>query len=357
MVRRIFFVNTRQGKRALDAAGQTQYNDFTAIKRNDVILMIVLDLEWNRGYDRKPLNEILQIGAVRVEHPGGPVLDAFNAYIKPVVHKKFDRGASKLPELRASKESPLDFASAMEAFRAWCGGETAFASWGGGDLETLAESCKYWGLESLTSETFYDFQRAFSHRLGTDQQVALWRAVCYCGIPDVFSFHNALYDALYTAILGGWLGADDLEWGSRPPRSRRETSLQLSSLPFPPQPRQRVGPFPTPQQVLDAKNSRKPACPLCGRTACVTRWHAAPLRRGAAPRQYFSAFSCPEHGQFLCRLTLSQRPDGLWLGRRGIPAITPELTREYAGALAGEVHTCRGKRKKRRRSAPRADSP
>ena len=32
--------------------------------------MIVLDLEWNRGYDKKPLNEILQIGAVRVEQIG-----------------------------------------------------------------------------------------------------------------------------------------------------------------------------------------------------------------------------------------------------------------------------------------------
>ena len=27
--------------------------------------MIVLDLEWNRSYDKKPLDEILQIGAVR----------------------------------------------------------------------------------------------------------------------------------------------------------------------------------------------------------------------------------------------------------------------------------------------------
>ena len=41
--------------------------------------MIVLDLEWNRGYDKKPVNEILQIGAVRTEGLGGPILDTFNA--------------------------------------------------------------------------------------------------------------------------------------------------------------------------------------------------------------------------------------------------------------------------------------
>ena len=28
--------------------------------------MIILDFEWNRGYDGKPLDEILQIGAVRL---------------------------------------------------------------------------------------------------------------------------------------------------------------------------------------------------------------------------------------------------------------------------------------------------
>lgn len=60
--------------------------------------MIVMDLEWNRGYDDKPVSEILQIGAVRTEKPGGPILDTFNAYIRPVVHKKADRWAKELPD-------------------------------------------------------------------------------------------------------------------------------------------------------------------------------------------------------------------------------------------------------------------
>ena len=41
--------------------------------------MIVLDLEWNRGYDKKPLDEVLQIGAVRMDGLGGPITDTFNA--------------------------------------------------------------------------------------------------------------------------------------------------------------------------------------------------------------------------------------------------------------------------------------
>lgn len=307
--------------------------------------MIVLDLEWNRGYDRNPLNEILQIGAVRVERPGGVVLSAFNAYIKPSVHKKFDRGAAALPELRACRESALDFPAAMEAFRAWCGGELEFASWGGGDLDILAESCKYWGARPLAAQTFYDFQRAFSHRLGAGQQLALWWAAQYCGVPDVFTFHNALHDALYTAIVGGWLTQGDLALAAQPPCSAQEEPPAFSRLPFPPQPRRRVGPFPTPRQVLDARPSTRPPCPLCGRPGRVKRWHFSRPRHGGTPTQYFSAFSCPEHGWFPCRLTLAQGEDGLWRGRRGVPAPTPEVERQYAAALAGGAHTCRGGRR------------
>lgn len=170
--------------------------------------MIVFDFEWNRGYDKTPLDEILQIGAVRVERLGGPVTDSFNVFIRPVVHKRFDPGAKKLPELHRSLEEGTDFPSAMEAFRRWCGEETVFASWGSDDFKTLARNCAYWKVPPLTPGETYDLQRAFSLRVGTRQQVALYRAVEYCGIPDAFSFHNALYDAFYTSVVAQWLPAE-----------------------------------------------------------------------------------------------------------------------------------------------------
>ena len=91
-------------------------------------------------------------------------------------------------------------------------------------------------------------------------------------------------------------------------------------------------------------------CPLCGEAGLVIRWHFVQPRRGAPPTQYFSPFVCPEHGWFLCRLTLAQGQDGLWRGRRSVPAVTPELEREYAAALTGVAHVCRSSRGKRRRS-------
>lgn len=315
--------------------------------------MIILDLEWNRGYDKKPLNEILQIGAVRIEKLGGPIVDVFNACIRPTVHKNFDLGAKKLPDLKSFKASRTRFPAAAEAFRVWCGGETRFAGWGTGDVEALNENCKYWGLPPFEAGEFFDFQRAFAHAVGAEQQIALWRAAEYCCVPDVFDYHSALNDAMYTAVLGAWLTPEDLAWRPEPaPPKRRRAALRLSPLPFPRQARQKVGPAPTPQEALDARVSRTLACPLCGLRLGVARWHFAVPKTGF-PQQFYGVFSCPEHGRFLCRMTLARREDGLWQGRRSVPAITPELAQEYAAALDGGVHVCRGTGRRRRKRPAR----
>ena len=316
--------------------------------------MIVFDMEWNRGYDLTPLHEILQIGAVRVDRPGGPVLDTFNAYIKPSVHKKFDPGAKVLPELQESRRSGLSFAAAAQAFRAWCGGERRYAVWGGGDVDMLNENCRYWGLPPFSMGKICDFQRSFSCLLGTDQQMALWKVAEYCDVPDTFVFHNALNDALYTAILGGWLTPEALAYGFQ---RENAATLRLSSLPFPWQPRLRTGPFPSPEDALNVKSVRRCQCPLCGRTQSVVRWHCARPPQGTAPQRYYGTFSCPEHGRFLCRLTLTQGGDGLWRGRRSIPAVTPETAREYGAALRGEVHNCKGTSRRRKRRKPQKAAP
>ena len=313
--------------------------------------MIILDLEWNRSYDKKPLDEILQIGAVRVEWVGGPIVDTFNVFIRPVVHKRFDPGAKKLPELQESIQSDVDFPSALERFRTWCDGETDFAAWGSGDdFKALRQNCAYYHVPPVPVETVYDLQTAFSYLVGTGQQVALWRAVEYCGIPDLFDYHNALNDAMYTAVVAQWLTQEALAY--RPERRTRAHALsspRLSKVPFAKQPRRKVGPMATPEDILNARFSRHPACPVCGRTGSVSRWCFTRAKKEKVPLVYYAVFHCGAHGRFLCRMTLVSREDGSWLGRRSVPVITPELTREYAAARQGGTHICRGESKKRRR--------
>lgn len=313
--------------------------------------MIILDLEWNRGYDKKPLDEILQIGAVRVERPGGPVLDTFCIFIRPVVHRRFDPGAKKLPELQASMASNVDFPTALERFRVWCGGETVFAAWGGGDdFRTLEKNCAYWGVPPVAVERVCNFQRAFSYLTGAGQQIALWRAVEYCGIPDVFDFHTALYDALYTAVIGEWITPEAL---AQEPSGRRSRGAapRLSRLPFPGQPCRKVGPRRSREEILNDEVSRRPVCPLCKRVGSVSRWCYVEAKGEETARTYYSVFRCAEHGRFVCLLTLEPAQDGGWVGRRTVPALTPELIRAYEAARQGDAFDCRrnGKKRKRRK--------
>ena len=61
--------------------------------------MIVLDLEWNRGYDKTPLEEILQIGAVKLDKLGGTITDTFCIFVHPCVHRNFPpKSLPLLPE-------------------------------------------------------------------------------------------------------------------------------------------------------------------------------------------------------------------------------------------------------------------
>lgn len=313
--------------------------------------MIVLDLEWNRGYDKKPVNEILQIGAVRTEGLGGPILDTFNAYIRPAIHKKADYWAKTLPEFQASQQSDLDFPQAIAQFRQWQGEETVFAFWGGGDSKILEENCRHWGAEPPVIQKVYDFQRAFSQRVGAENQIALWRAAEYCGIPDSFTFHNALNDAMYTCLVGGWLRQDCLE----PPEAEIFRLPGLCQAEFPRQPRQKAGPTPTLEALLNGKSGRRPPCPLCGQKGAAARWYEG--RRQGQVRQYYSLFSCPDHGRFVCRLVALQLADGSWRGRRAVPALTPELLEECAAAMKGEPILCKSSRRRKRKKKERQSPP
>lgn len=108
--------------------------------------MIVLDLEWNQPFGGRRMEEIIQIGAVRLARPGGPVVDAFNAHIRPSIYRKLSPVAKKLPESAQALTSELDFPTAYQAFLDWCGEDTLWAEWGAQDHGVLAANAAYWKL-------------------------------------------------------------------------------------------------------------------------------------------------------------------------------------------------------------------
>ncbi len=309
--------------------------------------MIVFDIEWNHGFDNIPLDEILQIGAVRLDRLGGTITGVFNLSIHPKVHRKLGVAARDVLDIKQFERSKWDFPSAWAEFRRWCGDERAFATWGNGDVEVLRLNCVYWNLPEPELDEVYDIQESFSALLGTKQRIALYRAVEYCGIPDCLDCHDALSDAVYTAVVGEWIPADGLHLCALPKRVRRLCTEQ-----YPAQPRRRVGAFPSLEALLNARDSRKVFCPLCGRRITIGAWCCT------RPDRYFADFRCPEHGWFLCRLTVAGQADGTWRGRLSVPALSDQVKREFHAATKGKQFDCTPgvRRRKRRRGTRKTTS-
>lgn len=310
--------------------------------------MIVFDLEWNSGYFEKlKLNEIIQIGAVKFDFARGRILDTFNAYIKPSIHKRYSPVIKALPELSLYESSPLDFPCAITAFRNWCAGETQFAIWGTSDFLILKENLRYHNISMPLPPTFYDLQAAFSACAGASGQVALHSAIEYCRIPDIFDYHNAMNDALYTALVSEHIPAGTLDGAVRDPVSLAQRQKPSAGLP---KGRRWLGPFQDRDALLVSRGARSAVCPVCGARTRVSQWS---WDRGGT---YYSKFSCPDHGSFLLQLVSAKSDSGQLWGATSALAWSPK-NRALLNA-AREVHTftCHSKRSggQRRGRRPRS---
>lgn len=252
--------------------------------------MIVLDLEWNQPFGGRRMEEIIQIGAVRLAEPGGAVQDWFNMHVKPVIYPKLSPVARKLPEAAQALTADVCFPEAYQAFLDWCGGDTLWAEWGAQDHGVLAANAAYWKLPPPPVTACIDLQAAFGRTLGIGlgRRMALEHAAEYCALPLIYEFHNALYDALYAALVTAWMTKDAIvavapkQLGTS--RHRRR-SVKFSRVEYPKQPRQRLQPLLTREQVLNSREARFVPCPLCHalarwrsgtrRTACTTAPSAA----------------------------------------------------------------------------------
>ena len=309
--------------------------------------MIIFDIEWNHGCDNTPLDEILQIGAVRLDRLGGKITGVFNVLIRPIVHRKLGVMAREVLDIRQFEDSRWDFPSAYTAFVQWCGDEKVFATWGNSDIEVLRLNCVFWNVQEPEWDVIYDIQESFSTLVGSSQRIALYRAVEYCKIPDCLDCHDALYDAIYTAFVGEYIPYGELVQCAMPRRVQR-----LSQEKYPAQPRRRIGPFISKEALLNSRDSRKAFCPICGRKINVSTWcyHV--------PRQFFADFCCPEHGWFICRLVLSVQEDGRWRGRLSVPALTEKVKREFHAATKDSQFICKPikyRRKHHRKRIERSD--
>ncbi len=323
---------------------------------------IVLDMEWNQPWPGSPSakkvlpvairGEIIQIGAVRVTEDQR-VCDEFQVLIKPKYYRHLNRRVSKLtgikePQLR---EEGVPFPEAMELFRAWCGENVVFLTWGFDDIGILRENLQLFNIPTGWTDRWYNAQMIFNAQTdGSTAQKALKTAMEMFGIEATRPAHDALGDAYHTALICARL---DLEKGCREydaALKSHENGFHGAELPGCIA-RQVYHDYSDKRSALSAMSGEENLCPICQGRMLGSRWFAQPGHR------YMDLATCPEHGKFLIRVRLSEQEDGLVRVSR----LTYEATSEAAEAYARRVEKADPEeisrpRRRRRRSRAAQDT-
>ena len=319
---------------------------------------IVLDMEWNQPWPGSPSakkvlpvhirGEIIQIGAVRVTEDQA-VTDEFQIMIKPKYYRHLNRRVSKLTGIKESrlKEEGVPFAYAMEQFKAWCGEDIVFLTWGFDDIGILRENLQLHGLETDWTDKWYNAQMMFNAQTdGSTAQKALKTAMEIFGIEATRPAHDALGDAYHTALICARL---DLKRGAQEydqALKSHENGFHGAELPGCIC-REVFYDFSDKRAALAAMAGEHNKCPQCDGRMLGSRWFAQPGHR------YMDLATCPEHGKFLIRVRLSEQADGLVRVSRLTYEATSEAAEAYARRAAKaepeDQHSTR--RRRRRKSA------
>ncbi len=292
---------------------------------------IVLDMEWNQPWPGSPSarkvlpvqirGEIIQIGAVRVTQEQA-VADEFQVLVRPKYYRSLNRRISKLTGIKETRlrEEGIPFPQAMEDFRAWCGDDVVFLTWGFDDIAILRENMQLHGLDTQWVSTWYNAQMIFNAQTdGSNAQKALKTAMELFDIQPSRPAHDALGDAYHTALICARLdlrkGMDDYAQALR----SHDNGFHGAELPGC-LCRKVFYDLADKRAALSLMSTTENICPICDRQMLSSRWFAQPGHR------YMDLATCPEHGKFLVRIRLSEQSDGL----TRVSRLTYEATSEAA---------------------------
>ncbi len=272
---------------------------------------IVMDMEWNQplSYESsifkqvgdKLLFEVIQIGAVKLNERC-EIIDSISLPIKPTCYTRIHPRVKRMTGLNDDilDQAPY-FCEAVEQFAAWCGGDYVLLTWGCDDVSVLHQNMEFFECATQLAR-MYDIQVLFSveHELGKERK-GLSAAMELLEIPveEEKTFHNALHDAYYTALVFQRLPAPQavlnhietprklIHINRKDPRMRNQKKYGSLELAF------------------ESEEATGAPCPMC---------HKKTIQDGPYIRQagnkYIGLLTCPDHGSVLNQLNLGAVEQG-----------------------------------------------
>ena len=173
---------------------------------------IVFDLEFNQDIPSLKNNsinkgkypfEIIQIGAIKLDSNLN-TRGTFNSYVKPKIYSQVNPFITELTKITTEQlEEEKFFPDVYKAFMKFIDDEECiFCIWGMSDIKELFKNIHYHKLDNKRlSRSYINIQPNVSKYLGLSSKklLRLQSAVESLGISKPYEFHNALYDAYYTA--------------------------------------------------------------------------------------------------------------------------------------------------------------
>nr|AHF23774.1 putative exonuclease family protein [uncultured bacterium Contig1549a] len=272
---------------------------------------IVLDLEWNqpisyqsstfRKVGDKLMFEMIQIGAVKLDanlNPG----EAISIPIAPThyvrIHPRIRRMTGLDSETLAGAPA---FREALQQFAAWCGDDYTLLTWGIDDVSVLYQNIHFFHCEDIVLPPLCDIQRLFSTVHNLKDRSGLKTAMELVNITpdDTMSFHNALNDAWYTALVFKTLPDPSavLNYPQEPRpliHSRHITREKTEGEAFA-----------SVRDALSSETAIHPVCPRCGRVLALDGEY---IKQSAD--KYIAVAKCRNHGRILIRLRFRIDDDG-----------------------------------------------
>lgn len=174
---------------------------------------IVLDLEFNQPFPFRTGEittlepecpfEIIQIGAVKLDD-SYQIIDSFDFMIKPMIYKRVHPYVEKITGIHLNQLiNRPKFPTAYETFLTFIGkDDSVLCTWGIDDIKSLYKNILYYNLdaEKMTNK-YLNVQSYASQYLNyeTGKNIGLKNAITELDLEIASPFHNALFDAEYTA--------------------------------------------------------------------------------------------------------------------------------------------------------------
>lgn len=254
---------------------------------------VFFDLEWNTGFlDGSSFDEVIEIGAVKVNERYERI-DGFHRLVRPLVYRKMNPYIQKIISVRMADlrgEDPLD-AVAADFFR-WCGDAGALIAWSTNDFGVLERNLERFGMVLPEQFDRYDLQAAYAYRTEhTIHSYSLKAAVEAMSIPapEDHVFHDAYYDAQYTAAIGKKLYE---AYGPLPTREELDTFRATQVKPKKPK-------IPLKYSVKHAIRMPEHCqfqCPVCGDLLHLKSWYVLD------PAHFISRVKCRNDDTYYAEL-------------------------------------------------------